>query len=160
MQTNFAPEPEIEVTLRSNRGNDGFPVRILYAEDNDDVRDVAAASLRQAGYEVVTVDDGAKAWEELNLRNFDLLITDNEMPRVTGLELIAKAQREDMELDVILASGAVGQLRGPALGTVHLRARLQKPFTRAELLDAVKNALELGADCEEFKSREFLASHL
>lgn len=157
MRTSFAVEPELTIPSApaavrdygeqsTEHGVSGG--RILYAEDNDDVREITAASLRRAGYNVVAVANGRSAWEELHRNDFDLLITDNDMPGLTGLELIVKIRREGMALTVILASGAGGALRGPVLEQLRLNARLQKPFTRDELLNAVKSALRDAREIE------------
>src|SRR5690242_5426797 len=77
---------------------------ILYAEDNLELRHVYTRILKAAGYLVTSVNDGAKAWELLDTGQFDLLITDNEMPCMTGLELAAKVRLSRMNLPIIVAS--------------------------------------------------------
>src|ERR1039458_7222903 len=63
--------------------------------------------LAGAGYHVDTADSGASGWKALQTNHYDVLITDNTMPGVTGLDLIKKLRSADMTLAVILASGTV-----------------------------------------------------
>ena len=63
--------------------------------------------LTHSGYAVTHVEDGLQAWEALHCDRYDLLITDNNMPRMTGLELAAKSRLEGMKLPIIVASGDV-----------------------------------------------------
>src|ERR1019366_5162871 len=80
--------------------------RILVVDDEPDIRRINAMVLHRAGYHVDTAEDGASGWSELKPSRYDVLITDNTMPRVTGLELIKKLRSEEMPLTGILPSGA------------------------------------------------------
>ncbi len=67
----------------------GRPLRILYADDVRELRDVARISLTREGHEIECVDDGAAALEKISPEaNLDLVITDHHMPRLNGLELV------------------------------------------------------------------------
>ena len=94
-----------------------------------------------SGYSVDTAADGADAWAAVQTVSYDLLITDNSMPRVSGLELIRKLRSENMTLPVILASGTVPIEELKRHPLLPLEAILPKPFTIAELLDVVKKVL-------------------
>src|SRR5580700_9115809 len=117
------------------------PHRILLVDDDLYARDLNAGVLLRSGYDVDTAEDGAAAWKALNDVSYDLLITDNKMPRVTGMELIKKLRSEDMTLPVILASGAVPTEELKSHPWLQLEAVLPKPFTIAELLDTVEKVL-------------------
>jgi two-component system sensor histidine kinase and response regulator WspE len=71
--------------------------RILVVEDSITVREVERQILRNRGYEVATAIDGREGWTFLNQGHFDLVITDVDMPRMTGLELL-QAIRDDPRL--------------------------------------------------------------
>jgi len=81
--------------------------RILVVDDDVDLRHVNAEALRRGGYQTETAADGAAAWEALQANSYDLLITDNSMPKVSGVELVKKVRSARMSLPVILASGAL-----------------------------------------------------
>jgi len=115
--------------------------RILLVDDDALIREICARVLRCFGYETETAKDGATAWKALRVYSYDLLITDNNMPKVSGVELVKKVRSAHMSLPVILASGNLptGELdRNPWLQPV---ATLAKPFTGDELLGAVKEVL-------------------
>jgi DNA-binding response OmpR family regulator len=116
--------------------------RILLVDDDFYIRELNAGVLIRFGYKVDTAADGADAWKALNEQSYDLLITDNRMPRVTGLELIKKLRSEDMTLPVILASGTLPVRELKLHPWLQLDATLPKPFTIAELLDTVKKVLQ------------------
>jgi DNA-binding response OmpR family regulator len=118
-----------------------LPTRILLVDDDFYARELNAGVLIRFGYKVDIAGDGADAWKALNDQNYDLMITDNRMPRVTGMELIKKLRSEDMTLPVILASGTVPLEELQRHPWLQLDATLPKPFTPAELLDMVKNVL-------------------
>ena len=57
------------------------PHRILVVEDDISIRRLNTEVLRRSGYEVDAAEDGAAAWEALNADSYDLMITDNNMPK-------------------------------------------------------------------------------
>ena len=65
-------------------------LRVLYAEDMAELREVARISLMRDGYVVECVEDGAIALELVtaDLKAFDLVITDHHMPKLNGLDLV------------------------------------------------------------------------
>jgi DNA-binding response OmpR family regulator len=117
------------------------PPHILLVDDDFYVRELNAGVLIRFGYQVDTANDGADAWKCLHDASYDLLITDNRMPRVTGLELIKQMRSEDMMLPVILASGTVPVEELKRHPWLQLDATLPKPFSISELLDTVKKVL-------------------
>jgi DNA-binding response OmpR family regulator len=74
-------------------------------EDDPTIRQVSVAVLKRAGYDVDAAEDGAAAWVALNTDCYDLLITDNNMPHVTGIDLLKKLRAARMEMPVIMATG-------------------------------------------------------
>jgi DNA-binding response OmpR family regulator len=124
--------------------NYAFPThRILLVDDDIYARELNAGVLIRFGYNVDTAEDGAAAWKALNDHSYDLLITDNRMPRVTGMELIKKVRSVDMTLPIILASGTVPVQELKRNPWMNLDATLPKPFTLAELLDTVVKVLRV-----------------
>jgi DNA-binding response OmpR family regulator len=117
------------------------PRRILVVEDNRYIRQSNAMVLHNAGYHVDTAEDGASGWSALKASRYDVLITDNTMPRVTGLELIKKVRSEEMSLSVILASGTAPTEELEQHPWLQLDAVLIKPYTAEAILDSVKEVL-------------------
>ncbi len=69
-----------------------WPLRVLYADDLAELRDVARLSLEREGHQVECVEDGAQAWEKIseNPSAYDVVITDHHMPTMNGVELVAR----------------------------------------------------------------------
>jgi CheY-like chemotaxis protein len=61
--------------------------RLLIVDDEPQIRRIMRTTLTSAGYEVDDAENGARAWKALHLEQYDLLVTDNEMPEMTGLQL-------------------------------------------------------------------------
>jgi DNA-binding response OmpR family regulator len=115
--------------------------RILVVEDEQDLRQLTAEVLIDAGYEVEVAKDGAAAWSALQLYQYDLLITDQFLPNVSGVELLRKIHAAHMPLPVIMATGFL-----PTWGfALHIWLQpvkmLLKPYSFQKLLATVKNVL-------------------
>jgi PAS domain S-box-containing protein len=109
---------------------------ILAVDDDFLVLSNTAAMLDDLGHRTTMAHSGRDALKALRETKFDLLITDQGMPGMTGLELIAQVLREQPELPIMLATG-YAEL--PA-GTAQTIPRLAKPFLQAQLADAVRSA--------------------
>src|SRR5208282_3182521 len=76
------------------------PRRILVVDDDPDTRQLSVDVLVNAKFEVHAAVDGADGWEALRNKHFDLVITDNIMPKMTGVELIEKLRFTRLPLPV------------------------------------------------------------
>jgi DNA-binding response OmpR family regulator len=117
------------------------PQRILVVDDESGIRQLSARVLIHSGYHVDAVEDGAAAWEALQNKAFNLLITDNDMPKLTGVELVKKLRSARMALPVIMVTGKLPArelIQNPSL---QLAALLPKPFSIDELLKTVRVVL-------------------
>jgi DNA-binding response OmpR family regulator len=123
----------------------GFHQRILVVDDNMMIRRFNTRVLTGSGYQVNTAEDGADAWDALQRNNYDLMVTDNDMPNVTGVELIQKLQEARMNLPVIMATGTVPQDHLDRHPWLKINAVLLKPFPFNVLLETVKNVLHAHA---------------
>src|SRR5476651_325506 len=72
--------------------------RILVVDDEPCIREISTEVLIQHGYNVDTAEDGAAAWQALNSDRYDLLVTDHNMPKVSGVELLKKLRISSMAL--------------------------------------------------------------
>jgi len=123
------------VPLREQRG------RILYVDDDSSLRRLGELALSRAGFDVDTAGNGREAWAALNSREYQMLITDHDMPEMTGLVLVALARRAGMTLPIVLASGSLDPLLTPLPAKLGLTAFLPKPFSSATLVDVVIQGL-------------------
>lgn len=115
--------------------------RILVVDDDRDLRLLSADVLVHSGYQVDTAADGADGWEALHTKSYDLLITDNSMPKLSGVELVKKLRSAHMALPVILASGAMPTEELDRHPWLQLAATLVKPFSTGQLLETVNEVL-------------------
>jgi CheY-like chemotaxis protein len=118
---------------------------ILVAEDNLAMADVVRFNLRNAGFTVTICRNGQDALGTLHEQAIDLLITDYQMPGLTGEEL-CRAMRQDprlMHVPAILLSAKGLELDVDTLrNELGLQAVLFKPFSPRELTQLVRTTLE------------------
>jgi DNA-binding response OmpR family regulator len=117
------------------------PCRILVVDDDSDLRLLYADVLARPGYHVDAAEDGAAGWEALQVNNYNLLITEYSLPKLTGVELVRKLRAARMAVPVVLAAvrlPAEELVRNPSL---QLAAMLPKPFSISQLLETVREVL-------------------
>jgi DNA-binding response OmpR family regulator len=117
------------------------PHHILVVEDDAGIRRLNTVVLLRCGYAVDAAEDGAAAWEALNADSYDLVITDNKMPKVSGVELLKKLRAARMELPVIMATGILPTQEFARYPWLQPAATLVKPYTVEALLRTVKKVL-------------------
>ena len=114
---------------RARQGSSERPrgARILLAEDHAAVRCLVSTSLRNRGHRVVEARNGAEALARLRSETFDLLLTDVDMPELSGLVLLEHVTAIEPGLRVVVMSAAhAHSATALELGAV---AFLEKPFT-------------------------------
>lgn len=115
--------------------------KILLVEDEKLIREGYKKLLELKGYKVTGASDGKKAIRAINRENYDLIITDIQMPEMDGVELISILEKRDMlkKVIVITAYHDFGEddlfhelMKTGVAGTLH------KPFTLSELLQIIE----------------------
>jgi CheY-like chemotaxis protein len=114
--------------------------RILLVEDDDAVRSALTQTLERRRFAVTTAAHGSEALRLLQRQPFDVVLTDAVMPGMSGLELVEELELTRPELPVILMSG-YSALNAPGTRTDISAPRLSKPFTTAELMQALQAVL-------------------
>ncbi len=117
-------------------------LRILLVEDERVIRQCSSLVLTGAGYHVDAVAEGEAGWEALQARSYDLLITDNQMPGLSGTDLVLRLRSARMALPVIFASGNIVPEQVAASSRLQPVSALPKPFTSGELLARVAEMLQ------------------
>jgi two-component system cell cycle sensor histidine kinase/response regulator CckA len=117
--------------------------RILFVEDEDAVRGIAAKTLVKRGYEVVEACDGEEALEilEENPESFDLLISDVVMPGLDGPSLLKEARPYLGNARIIFISGYAKEEFSDTLSSDLEISFLPKPFDIQQLAERVKQEL-------------------
>ena len=112
-------------------------------DDEPAVRDLTVEFLRRSGYRPHGVPTARHALDLLDEEQFDLVVSDIVMPEMTGVELLYELRLRQPDLRVILMTGGSEEpertTKAVELGAATL---LYKPFTHAELTDAVATALK------------------
>jgi CheY-like chemotaxis protein/anti-sigma regulatory factor (Ser/Thr protein kinase) len=122
------------------------PGRILIADDEIGLLALYKEILESENYEVTIKENGADALATFreNPDFFDLVITDQTMPKMTGKELAMNLLQIRPELPIIMTSGYDQSLRSEQVNTDSIRCYLQKPIGLRQLVDAVQIQLEAG----------------
>jgi CheY-like chemotaxis protein len=110
---------------------------LLIVEDQFELRRLMARVLEEAGYQVLTAEDGVTAWELLQgaSGSIDAVVTDVVMPRMTGLELADRVAAVPNAPPIVIVSGFsldLGPLKYPLL---------TKPFSHEQLVAIVTRVL-------------------
>jgi len=116
--------------------------KILVVDDEESLREFLEIMLKREGYEVTTAANGELALKQLKKKNFDIVITDLQMPKVNGMEVLEKAKNIDSNLVVIVIT-AFGSTES-AVKAMKLGAYdyITKPFKIDEIKIVIKKALE------------------
>lgn len=140
MTATYAPQIESPANTRLLRQPNSRQ-RILVVDDDAMIRRLNTEVLSCHGYQVDAAEDGANAWDAIQENNYDLLVTDHQMPKVTGVDLLKKLHAARLALPVILATGTFPHDELAAHPWLQIDAALLKPYTVGELLTTVKNVL-------------------
>lgn len=115
--------------------------RVLVADDSETVTTLLVTALELEGYEVETAVNGVEAYEKGIAGAFDLVILDQLMPGLLGLEIIERWRREGHDIRVIMLSGVDDDrtvVSSLDLGAVDF---IRKPFRLPELMARIRQRL-------------------
>ncbi len=117
---------------------------VLVAEDDDAMRSVICFGLVRAGFDVTPARDGSEAWQLVSNGSFDLLVTDYQMPGMTGGELSQRI-RDDARLSglpIILLTAKVYELdTAGMIESLKLNRVMAKPYSPRELREAAEDCI-------------------
>ena len=118
--------------------------RIIVADDEAHILHIVSMKLRNAGYEVLTAVDGEEALELCMAEKPDLLITDFQMPLMTGLDLCKelRAHYETKSIPAIMLTARGFDIEPSEMISAGVAAVLAKPFSPREVLGKVTQLLE------------------
>ena len=122
--------------------------RILIVDDEAHILQVLSLKLENAGFEVLTAEDGEEAMHRAKDEVPDLVITDFQMPYMTGLEL-CKALRADAvteNIPVLMLTARGYALADDDLAIGNIRDVLSKPFSPRAIVEQVRGILGVNTD--------------
>ncbi|MDP6045754.1 MAG: response regulator [Phycisphaerae bacterium] len=113
--------------------------RIVVADDEAHILHVVSMKLTNAGYEVQTAEDGEEALEICQASPPDMLITDYQMPYMTGVELCKALRQSDSTKDIpaMMLTARGFDIEPPEMIEAGIAAVLAKPFSSREVLSRV-----------------------
>ncbi len=114
--------------------------RVLIADDSRSVRETLGRMLAGRGYIVDTADDGQRAYDMLREMPYDALVTDIEMPRMNGFELLerVRAHKDTMHLPAVVISSRTARANRERARMLGAKTFIPKPVTRKKLMTALE----------------------
>lgn len=134
------PDSETEKTLERKPHS----TRILIVDDEQDIVESMALFLQKCGYQIAGFDDPQQALDAIHEdpTSFDLLITDQSMPNIKGLDLIAQVRSLRPTLPVILISGYSETISENRLSQLHISRFVNKPVLPTQMRQILEEVLE------------------
>ena len=117
----------------------------LIVDDSVSVRKFVSSVLEKNDYATILAEDGPEALEELEKNKFDIIITDLEMPKMQGFDLIAEIRkhRKFESIPIVILTGRAGKKhkdKGTELGA---NAYITKPFKESDLLNTLEEFISI-----------------
>ena len=117
--------------------------RVLVVDDEIHIVHVVAIKLRNNGYEVISADNGAEAFELACKEKPDIIVTDFQMPVMSGMELVEKLRQcdETEDIPVIMLTARSFAISKEQQEDLRISSCLSKPFSPKELLGNIEDVL-------------------
>ena len=116
---------------------------VLVVDDEIHIVHIVAIKLRNNGYEVISADNGAEALELALREKPDIIVTDYQMPVMTGMELVEQLRQHDQTKDipVIMLTARSFAIEQEQQDALQISECLSKPFSPRELLGNIEDIL-------------------
>ncbi|MBP1749616.1 MAG: signal transduction histidine kinase, nitrogen specific, NtrB [Deltaproteobacteria bacterium] len=141
--------PKIHVQARSEKGRipDTAPIgkeRVLFIDDEELLVELGRSTLKKLGYEVTALMESTEALNVFSADpyGFDIVITDQAMPKISGLKLARKFLRIRPDIPIILCTGHSDSVTPELIKRVGISLFVMKPLARNELALAIRKVLE------------------
>ncbi|MBF0621214.1 MAG: PAS domain S-box protein [Magnetococcales bacterium] len=120
------------------------PLHILFIDDEISIARLGTKQLKKLGYQVTSFTDPRKAWRYFqdHRTQFDVVISDQTMPGLTGIELFTRIRQLDSTLSLILCSGRKTPTSEDIIDSLSIRAVLRKPLLLEEIAKILIEIIE------------------
>ena len=152
----YLPRSEAPAEERKPAGSNAEVVitgseRVLVVDDDEEVARMAEQMLKRLGYKVTVRTNSAEARDTFlaHPERFDIVITDQTMPQLTGLELAQELLRARPDIPIILISGFSELITGAKIEKIGIRHYIMKPLVGGELAAAIRQVLDKKEEQEE-----------
>jgi CheY-like chemotaxis protein len=129
-----------------------FKKKVLVVDDQKTIRHLLSEFLSNEGFEVSLAKDGQESLDQLETHTFDLVITDIDLSRVDGLEMLRRMEATRRKERVILMTADPTDRRLLEIKMPHVVSRLNKPFRMDNFLDSVIAATSAGLKASSVKA--------
>jgi DNA-binding NtrC family response regulator len=126
--------------------------KILVVDDESNIRLLLSEVLSDKGFEVTEAKDGQESLEKMEQHDFDLVITDVNMPRLDGIAMLHRMEKAGRKEKVIIMSANPSQQMSPHKSMNRVITQLCKPFNIANLLNLVIAATTGTENVPEFET--------
>ncbi len=146
------PQEVVRATDSIPQGNE----RILFVDDEVALADIGMQMLQSLGYKVVSRTSSSEALETFRRRpdEFDLIVTDNTMPNMTGVELAKRVKRIRPDMPIILCTGFSERILEEKIKAIGITGFLMKPIIRGDIAKVIRQVLERGTGTGPSPSRQ------
>lgn len=116
---------------------------ILIADDSESIRELVGLTLTAAGYEVLKSEDGERALAELDGKRIDLVITDLNMPKIDGIDLIRKIRTKESygTVPILLLTTESQATKKEEARVAGATGWIVKPFIQDKLIAVVQKVI-------------------
>ncbi len=133
--------------------------RVLFVDDSELLRLLVSLMLREHGYDVETANNGFDGWRRTadNLQAYEFVITDLDMPRMDGYELIRLLRQNGYAGRVVVYSGALDAPARARLDALHVDAVVAKDSSPGRLIETISHLVGSLPDSNAGRTPTFFA---
>jgi putative two-component system response regulator len=137
----FSTMSSLHTAHSPGAGSEVAAARLIVVDDEEPIREVLSRILERSGYSCDSASDAAEALQVMSERDYDLLLTDMDMPGISGLDLIMQVGRDHPETATMMVTGMDDTVLAHSALDMGAYGYIIKPFEPNEVVINVANAL-------------------
>jgi DNA-binding response OmpR family regulator len=119
------------------------PPTVLIAEDNPGLARVLSFKFKSSGFTPIVCADGQLAWEAFQSNSVLAIVSDQEMPRMSGIDLCRNVRTQNLNIPFFLVTGRQLELASTGITEeLNISKIFGKPFSPGEVITAVNDAIQ------------------